>query len=228
MVTPHVGLTPTTNHERLDMSLADNSSQIKMNTADSLEEKAMQTKKNPLSHPSGDSFSPCIALVPDDLHEGVNADALNQLMQALHGLFVIGVIPMEMDAGQTVEAVKQMERAWQDGRKQGVKNAAYEVKQGVERVAAEAHYPLSFETPAIVLLLEAWQPPIKEMLDFIKAMREKIGQRRALTVLLLGKPTPKTIFTPASEVDWEIWRLKLTALGDPWLSMEEIVELKEQ
>ena len=234
MVTPHVGLegqavgeireynrhvtSPDTTIYENSGTRRDRDCYIKMETDEQLREKPMQTKKSSQIPPSGNALSPCIALVPDDLQGGVNADAFNQLMQALHGLFVIGIIPMEMDASQTVEAVKQMESAWQDDGG----------KQGVERAEDKAHYPLSFETPAIVLLLEAWQPPIKEILDFIKAMREKIGQRRALTVLLLGKPTPKTIFTPASKVDWDIWRLKLTALGDPWLSMEEIVELKAQ
>ncbi len=75
----------------------------------------------------------------------------------------------------------------------------------------------------ILFLQEAWQPPITETLSFIKSVRKCAGQKTPLMVALVGKPQPGTLFTPVGETDWEIWKMKLATLGDPWLSMEKII-----
>ena len=72
----------------------------------------------------------------------------------------------------------------------------------------------------IFLLLEAWQPPIKETLAFIKELRHVLDEHLLIYIGLIGKPTVDTIFTPVEEVDFKIWQRKLTLLNDPYIRLE--------
>jgi len=67
----------------------------------------------------------------------------------------------------------------------------------------------------ILLIQEAWQPPIAEYLSFIKKLRQAIGHDTCIRLGLIGKPLPNTIFTPVQEINRKIWSRKITALGDP-------------
>jgi len=74
----------------------------------------------------------------------------------------------------------------------------------------------------ILLVQEAWQPPITETLNLIKHLRRHIGGTAPIHVGLIGRPEPDTIFTPVSPQDHSIWRQKLAALGDPYLHLERL------
>ena len=67
----------------------------------------------------------------------------------------------------------------------------------------------------ILLIQEAWQPPIAEYVNFIKNLRQAIGQGPCIRLGLIGKPLPDNMFTPVTEVNRKIWSRKITALGDP-------------
>ena len=69
----------------------------------------------------------------------------------------------------------------------------------------------------ILLILEAWQPPITEQLNFIKNLRTAIGNNPCISIGLIGKPQAGTVFTPALEENLTVWTRKITALGDPCL-----------
>jgi len=75
----------------------------------------------------------------------------------------------------------------------------------------------------VLILQEAWQPPIQEDLTFIQLLRKALGERRRITVGLIGKPSPETIFTPVKVGDWEIWNKKINSLGDPLLGVVRLV-----
>jgi len=71
------------------------------------------------------------------------------------------------------------------------------------------------EDTDILLIQEAWQPPIAEYVSFIKNLRQALGPRPCIRIGLIGKPSPETIFTPVKDENRRIWARKITALGDP-------------
>ena len=75
----------------------------------------------------------------------------------------------------------------------------------------------------ILLVQEAWQPPIVEYINFIKNLRQAIGQGPCISIGLIGKPLPSTIFTPVKEENRKIWARKISAIGDPCLYAVELV-----
>lgn len=66
-----------------------------------------------------------------------------------------------------------------------------------------------------VCLMEAFQPPILETMDFIRLLRRKGGDSLRIHVLLIGKPSHETLFTAPSPDETKIWTQKLNSLGDP-------------
>jgi hypothetical protein len=76
----------------------------------------------------------------------------------------------------------------------------------------------------IVLLQEAWQPPLKETELFLRGLRRLAGERTPLTIFLIGKPSAQTMLTPVDPEQLRIWRQKMTAQGDPWLEVHPLVQ----
>ncbi len=74
----------------------------------------------------------------------------------------------------------------------------------------------------IVLLLEAWQPPIRETLSWIMAMREAAGDHTGMVIALSGRPAADTPLTPPSDIDHGIWEQAVAKLGDPYLRVERL------
>lgn len=75
----------------------------------------------------------------------------------------------------------------------------------------------------VLVLQEAWQPPIQETLFFLKQLRRRLGETGKIVVGLVGKPSPETIFTTVREQDWQIWKNKIDTLGDPYLRVERLL-----
>ena len=67
----------------------------------------------------------------------------------------------------------------------------------------------------ILLIQEAWQPPILEYINFIKNLRQAAGPDPCIRIGLIGRPVADTIFTPVKDVNLKIWTRKITAIGDP-------------
>ena len=75
----------------------------------------------------------------------------------------------------------------------------------------------------ILILQEAWQPPILENIAFIKMLRHQLGNRTPMLVGLIGKPKPETISTRVKPDNWQTWKEKITAIGDPYLGVKRLV-----
>lgn len=81
------------------------------------------------------------------------------------------------------------------------------------------------EGPASLMILrEAWQPPIREDMQFLKDLRKGLGKGIMIKIGLIGRPQTDNIFTPVKKEDWEAWKRKIKALGDPYLGLERLVE----
>ena len=75
----------------------------------------------------------------------------------------------------------------------------------------------------ILILQEAWQPPIVENIAFIKMLRQQLGNRTPILLGLIGKPNPETIFTRVKPVNWQPWKDKITGIGDPYLRVKRLI-----
>lgn len=69
---------------------------------------------------------------------------------------------------------------------------------------------------AVGILVKAWEPPMLEMLDFLRGLRQQCDHNRPLVVLLRGGPEG------VSTSDRETWQLTLGQLGDPDLHVESL------
>ena len=76
----------------------------------------------------------------------------------------------------------------------------------------------------VLLLQEAWQPPLKETEQFLRDLRSSAGALTPLVILLIGKPSPQTLLTPPDPEQLRIWRLKMQAMGDPCLDVQPLVQ----
>jgi hypothetical protein len=78
------------------------------------------------------------------------------------------------------------------------------------------------ENPDILLLLESWQPPIRESLFLLKDLRKSIGKSTKIIVGLIGRPREETFFTRIGADDYKAWENKLKTLEDPYLELERL------
>ena len=74
----------------------------------------------------------------------------------------------------------------------------------------------------ILLLQEAWQPPIRESLFYLKDLRKAAGKSTRITVGLIGRPHENRFFTRVKEDDFIAWERKIKTLRDPFLDLERL------
>lgn len=136
-----------------------------------------------------------IVLIPEDIFDGCPDNPLNEIIQQRTGFRVSAKYRIDTDNQAEILIARHID------------------EKGTQQ-----------RRVSVILLLEAWQPPIREFLRTVKTLRKAIGPEGALTIALIGKPAPGTIFTPVSQEDWYIWRRTLKAMGDPFLRIERLVE----
>lgn len=79
------------------------------------------------------------------------------------------------------------------------------------------------EESDILIIREAWQPPIMEYIDFIRQLRLALGDGPCIRIGLIGKPAADTVFTPVKDENREVWVRKVAAMGDPCIFTGEMV-----
>lgn len=75
----------------------------------------------------------------------------------------------------------------------------------------------------VLVLFEAWQPPLRETATFLKSLRGEVGETKPITILLIGKPSAATMCTPVLPVHLGIWKKYLQTLGDASLSATPLI-----
>jgi hypothetical protein len=95
------------------------------------------------------------------------------------------------------------------------------VDSSVDKTALETLFT-NKSIQRVVFLMEAWQPPIRETMEFIRLLRRTGGNDLRIHILLVGKPSQETIFTAPSPNDSMVWTNKLNSLADPNLRMDVI------
>lgn len=136
-----------------------------------------------------------VGLVPDELFADFSQDALRKQVRVRLGYELANILPV-----WTMQRSEDEELA--------------ELKDVMSATGSED----------ILLLQEAWQPPIQELLSFLRKLREIVGEQPAIIVALVGKPGSDTLLTPVRKLNLQIWQQKLTTLGDPGLQLVELVK----
>ena len=77
------------------------------------------------------------------------------------------------------------------------------------------------EISFIMLVQEAWQPPLQELLSFLKKVRKRFPDV-AVVVALTGMPSQGGQMVPPRQEDIQIWKKKIMLLGDQELIVEEM------
>ncbi len=75
----------------------------------------------------------------------------------------------------------------------------------------------------IVVLQEAWQPPIREITTLLGHLRRIIGSSSPLSIALIGKPATNKPLSPVQSQDLTIWLKTTNALADPYLDVFPLV-----
>lgn len=78
----------------------------------------------------------------------------------------------------------------------------------------------------VALLVESWEPPVADYLDFVSSLRRALGRNRPICVLLYDRDATGLAKT-ARESDATIWQDRLGQLGDPWLRVDSLVAAGE-
>jgi hypothetical protein len=79
------------------------------------------------------------------------------------------------------------------------------------------------KSSGVLFILEAWMPPISDFTLFLQDLRNVLPAPIQFRIGLIGKPTPKTIFTPVEKSDFDVWNKKIISLGDPHLRVEHLI-----
>ncbi len=149
---------------------------------------------SPFIEPDRSAENGVTVLVPEDIHDMCPDDELKAAVFAATGYRVNEKIIVGKD---------------------------YEADQAVlDALSRKAATDASLK---ILILQEAWQPPIQETFTFVQNLRNAIGEKFLINVALIGKPEPETIFTVVKKADWDIWRHRFASLGDPYLHLERLV-----
>ena len=75
----------------------------------------------------------------------------------------------------------------------------------------------------VLILHEAWRPPIDEFLEFVRLIRGTLSVKAKITIGLFGKPLSENKFAQVKETDFRVWKQIIDALGDPYLRLEKLL-----
>lgn len=144
--------------------------------------------------PDNQVISPLVVLVPEELADDFAQQDLQHIITARLGYESFTMLPI-----WTLAKTEEEERA-------------------LVIIAIE-----SLENADLCIVQEAWQPPIQELLRFLTSIRHTIGEQTTITIGLIGRPDPDSIFTPVDPVQAQTWNNKIATLADPGIQIVELV-----
>ena len=140
-------------------------------------------------------MAPILALIPDELLEDFPKEECTRQVRTRLGYDIAALLP--------VWTFEQSED---------------EELEAVKKIMTEKKHA------DLLLLQEAWQPPIQELLSFLEKVRMIIGKEPTIIVALVGRPAAGTILTPVKSLNLQIWQRKISTLSDPGLQLVELVK----
>jgi hypothetical protein len=153
-----------------------------------------------------------------------SAEQGHELPEEDESSLILGLIPDELFADCSLAELQQQVRL-----RLGYELTAIQPFWSMDRTEEEELAILEEKMAAegsgdILLLQEAWQPPIQELLSFLRRLRETVGEEPTILIVLIGKPTAATMLTPVKKLNLQIWQQKLAAVDDPGLQLIELVK----
>jgi Protein of unknown function (DUF2868) len=91
-----------------------------------------------------------------------------------------------------------------------------------DRLLLESLASSGTEQVPVLVLTEAWLPPITDFMIFLHDLRRVLPQSTSIRIGLIGRPGNETVFTPVDSAAFRIWQKKMASLGDPYLSVEQV------
>lgn len=165
-------------------------------TVPELRHRMPQQENSSLEHSAPNSPSaPLIVLIPDELLPDCPAEELARQVSIRLGYILTQTFPF-----WTLEQSEEEELV-------AVQKAGKEQKR-----------------TDVLVLLEAWQPPIQELFSWLGLLRRTLGPEPVIILALIGKPTSESILTPVQQQDMRIWQQKSAALNDPGLQLIELIK----
>jgi hypothetical protein len=125
-----------------------------------------------------------VLLLPPELEGRIGADDLAAAALRAGGQAPVRIVPAALEEGAVA----------------GVLAAC----RGLEWVGGRQRY---------IVLVEAWQPPIRESLQAIEALGRDDEGGRSLTLLLCGRPSGGRWLTPPDATDREVWSAAVERLA---------------
>lgn len=156
-------------------------------------------------HPAAQDASPtalveaseagCVALVPEEMTAHVEGSDLERLVAETCGYPLSGIVPLELDA------------------------------QGARR-AVEACSGLSWSGgfERFVVLIEAWQPPIRESLLALGTLCGENPNGRGVLAVLVGRPSGKKWLTAPTATESRTWTEALSRLAPAKITVFPVEE----
>ena len=80
----------------------------------------------------------------------------------------------------------------------------------------------------VALLQDGSQPPITEVLRFLRALRAAAGEHAQVLITLVGDPEADDPLSPLPDFERSDWQSKIEQLGDPYLRLETLVPLERE
>ncbi len=134
------------------------------------------------------------------------------------------VLVMPGEAGMDAAVIGQQVRARFGLEPAGVLSATGDFEADAQNLARAMNDPGPRPTH-VVMIIEAWQPPIRENLAWIKELKAAAGPSAAMILCLTGKPA-QTGARPGAptETQQAIWQGAVNRLADPYIRVEVLGE----
>jgi hypothetical protein len=75
----------------------------------------------------------------------------------------------------------------------------------------------------VALVQDGSQPPITELLRFLRALRAAAGEHAQVLITLVGDPEGDAPLSPLPDFERSDWQSKIDQLSDPYLRLEALV-----
>ncbi len=138
--------------------------------------------------------NPAIVFVPEEIDGQCHNDDLNERIAHILGLKIVSRIRIVMDP----------------------------ITDSASFDAAVSRNNISRNGLRIVILMEAWQPPIRETISWLNSLRNAVEKETGIIIALIGKPANQKIFTSPDNTDRVIWEKTINSMGDPFMRVENL------
>lgn len=74
---------------------------------------------------------------------------------------------------------------------------------------------------AVIVLVKAWEPPLMDLMDFLKTLRLALPEKTPIRILPVQATSGGPLLSGSGK-DLEVWKRKIAAEGDPWLRVSTL------